>query len=150
MPSPRWPATPVRAPALQSFPTQRLPLGTGESMKLAGASRRSAAPGSQSVGVAEYGDVPCPPLRSLNSGPIATPPSSHHPAVASVKNPPPTANTEHAGKRALFVATFADAPATGIPPRHPSMSYALRSVQLPSGIGSSPFHLRALNSAFQR
>jgi hypothetical protein len=70
------PAAPVRAPALQSFPTQRLPLGTGESMNLAGASRRSAAPGSQSVGVAEYGDVPCSPLRSLKFGPLATPPSA--------------------------------------------------------------------------
>jgi hypothetical protein len=28
-------------------------------MKVTGASRRSAAPGSQSIGVAEYGDDPC-------------------------------------------------------------------------------------------
>jgi hypothetical protein len=34
-----------------------LPFAAGELLKITGASRRSAAPGSQKVGVAEYGDV---------------------------------------------------------------------------------------------
>lgn len=58
----------VRAPYLRSLTT-----GPTESMKMAGASRRSAAPGNQSVGVAEYGDVlgtfvaPCSPRRSTEA-----------------------------------------------------------------------------------
>jgi hypothetical protein len=47
-------ATEVRA--LRQWP---LALAAGESMKIVGASRRSAAPGSQNIGVAEYGDDLC-------------------------------------------------------------------------------------------
>jgi hypothetical protein len=42
--------------AVEALHPSRLVLAAGESMKIAGASRRSAAPGSQNVGVAEYGD----------------------------------------------------------------------------------------------
>jgi hypothetical protein len=50
------------APALAAVQARRispLSLAAGESMKVTGASRRSAAPGSQSVGVAAYGDDSC-------------------------------------------------------------------------------------------
>jgi hypothetical protein len=44
------------APTPPALCQQRLQVGRSARMKVAGASRRSAAPGSQSVGVAEYGD----------------------------------------------------------------------------------------------
>jgi hypothetical protein len=44
------------ATEVQALRPSRLALAAGEIWKIAGASRRSAAPGSQSVGVAEYGD----------------------------------------------------------------------------------------------
>jgi hypothetical protein len=48
----------VAAAAVQSLRILPLSLAAGESMKVTGASRRSAAPGSQFVGVAGYGDDP--------------------------------------------------------------------------------------------
>jgi hypothetical protein len=67
-------ATEVRA--LRPSP---LALAAGESMKIEGASRRSAAPGSQKVGDAEYGGDLCALQQSLSArtkerihGPLAT------------------------------------------------------------------------------
>jgi hypothetical protein len=48
-----------RATEVQALRPSPLALAAGESMKITGASRRSAPPGSQKVGVAEYGDDLC-------------------------------------------------------------------------------------------
>jgi hypothetical protein len=55
-------------------------------MKITGASRRSAAPGSQSVGVAEYGAVLCRPSIRTTSPQSGVPPTGiHKPCLTGVR-----------------------------------------------------------------
>jgi hypothetical protein len=62
-----------RAAAVQALRLSPLALVAGESMKIEGASRRSAAPGSQKVGVAEYGDdVRTQPYAAMDPSAIGT------------------------------------------------------------------------------
>jgi hypothetical protein len=126
---PRYRAPRRITSAAPRFRCQASPL---QSMKIEGASRRSAAPGSQNVGVAEYGDDPCPQSRLATTGapacrpqtavvlpPAATvypshpcfPATKHHPAAREVpcsvgasSHTRPSPSKSRSSQTALFFA----------------------------------------------
>jgi hypothetical protein len=120
-------ATEVRA--LRPAP---LPPAAGESMKITGASRRSAAPGSQKIGAAEYGGDLCGLQHSWNArtkgrilGPLATmriaasfPPSAQALAARTARPRP-----SH-----RFAAQQIPEPMLAAPPRSFALCFAASTV----------------------